>query len=160
MRPQHPPIVSTLGHYQKVGPREGAYFPSTFLYSGGHCWVAVEDLRATIGLTEFVFDLIWREFFFVQVPAAGQQIERGEIVGALDALKIALPIVAPLSGSVTEANEDVRKRPTLAMTSPYSMGWLWRMELSEPIELRRLLRLPEYQQLLAGDEAFELFKKA
>jgi glycine cleavage system H protein len=151
--------VKNQGHYHRAPAREGAYFPSTFLYSAGHCWVAVEELRATIGLTEFVFDLVWREFFFVQLPRPGQEIENGETVGAIEALKVALPIVAPVSGIVKEVNEDIAKRPTLAMTSPYSMGWLWRMELTQPIELRRLLRLAEYEDMLKSEQAYVLLKK-
>lgn len=147
------------GHYQRAPARDGAYFPSTFLYSAGHCWIAVEELNATVGLTEFVFDLVWREFFFVQTPRVGQEIENGETVGAIEALKVAVPIVAPVSGIVKEVNPDVAKRPSIAMTSPYSLGWLWRMELSQPIELRRLLRLAEYEDMLRTDQAYLLLKK-
>jgi len=139
-------------------PPKDYYFPSSFLYSAGHLWASVEDLRATIGLTEFVFDLVNREYFFVQLPTVGITVLRGEVLGALDALKVAIPILSPLSGTVVEVNPEIARDPRLPMSSPYSRGWLLRLDLSEPIELRRLMRLPDYKTFIASSESLDFAK--
>src|SRR5690606_22033066 len=124
--------------YQRKPLSPVAYFPKTFLYSRAHCWLAVEGLTATVGLTEFVFDIVYREYFYALLPDEKQPLLANKPCGALDALKVALPIISPVSGVVLEVNEDLRRMPSLTMTSPYSRGWLWRMSLGNPIELKRL----------------------
>jgi glycine cleavage system H protein len=146
--------------YQRKGFNPEAYLPKTFLYSVGHCWLAVEGLAATVGVTEFLFDLAWRDFYYVALPKPGQEIVCGQTCGALDALKIAIPILAPLSGVVEEVNHEVERTAHSALMSPYSRGWLWRMEMTNPIELKKLMRIEDYRPFVQKKEAYALMDKA
>jgi len=129
-----------------------APYPKTFLYSAAHCWVTVEDLLVTVGVTTFLFDLVDREFFYLHLPLLNHEVKAGQEHGAIDALKIAMPILSPLSGVVTQINEEVRRTPTVAMNHAFGRGWLWRMEMTKPIELRKLWRLEEYLKYLALED--------
>lgn len=149
-----------MAQFNRVAPSSGSYFPKTFMYSRGHCWVSIEGLVATVGLTDFVFDLVYREYYHILLPEVGQLLQRGTICGALDALKIALPITAPLTGRVTETNRDLERSPSAAAASPYSRGWLFRMQLDNPVaEMRSLLRLDDYLKFLESPEIYDFVDK-
>ena len=134
--------------------------PSTYLYSKGHVWAAVDDLHATIGMTDFIFDLVLREYFFLQLPSLGEEVKRGQLIGAVDALKVAIPILAPLSGMVSEVNGDVLDDFSVPMRSPYTLGWLVKMDLSEPIELKQLMRQSDYLAFLATRKSLDFTRQS
>lgn len=139
-------------------PREVSerFFPTTFLYAAGHLWLQVDDLTATVGFTEFMFELVQRQYLYIQLPEVQTTITRGESIGAVDSFKVAMPILAPCSGRVIEVNSDIQRDPQLVMTSPYTRGWLLRLEMSDPLEIRRLMRLADYREYMQKPDALNL----
>ncbi|KAI0307804.1 single hybrid motif-containing protein [Multifurca ochricompacta] len=81
---------------------------------------------------------------FVELPEVGATIEQGEPVGAVESVKAASDVFAPVSGEVVAINEDLGSRPSLLNKSPEDEGWLFRIKLSQPEELDEMLSEGDY----------------
>jgi len=72
--------------------------------------------------------------------------------GALESVKAASELFCPVSGVVTEKNENVEETPALINQSPYEKGWLFRIQLTKPEELKDLFDEAGYQNYLKSNE--------
>ncbi|KIJ68371.1 hypothetical protein HYDPIDRAFT_81890 [Hydnomerulius pinastri MD-312] len=81
---------------------------------------------------------------FVDLPALGTKIEQGDTIGAVESVKAASDIYAPVSGEILEVNERLNDEPGLVNRSPEDEGWLCKIKLSEPSEMNKLLTLEAY----------------
>ncbi|KAG0708935.1 glycine cleavage H-protein-domain-containing protein [Suillus ampliporus] len=82
---------------------------------------------------------------FVELPAVGSKISKGSQIGAVESVKAASDIYAPVSGTVTEVNEVLNSEPGLLNRSPEEEGWLCKIQLSAPEEMDKLLTLEGYK---------------
>lgn len=85
---------------------------------------------------------------FVELPAVGREVTKGESVGAVESVKAASDIYAPASGTVEEVNEALSEQPQLLNKSPEEDGWLCKIKLSDPSELEKLLTKEAYNQFI------------
>lgn len=92
-------------------------------YSKEYFWVRIEDGRARMGITDYAQKQL-REVVFAELPSAGDTITQNEPFGTVESVKAVSDLVAPLSGTVEEVNEEVRGRPDLLNEDPYGKGWL------------------------------------
>lgn len=72
-------------------------------------------------------------------------------VGALESVKAASEIISPVSGKVVEANEAVVSKPGLVNSSCYDEGWLFRVELASPDEIKSLMDEKSYGEYVKSD---------
>jgi glycine cleavage system H protein len=117
-------------------------------------WVKVEGERFTVGLTDPAQTRAGK-ILHVRVKAPGTVRERGKPIATVESGKWAGPVMAPVAGTVVEANSEVEKDPALLNTDPYGRGWIVRMTASEPAELGTLLSgeaaLARFKEILAKD---------
>jgi glycine cleavage system H protein len=59
---------------------------------------------------------------YVELPDSGAQLEQGDTAGAIESVKAASDIYAPVTGTVLEKNGKVEESPTLINKSPYEKG--------------------------------------
>ncbi|KAF9056233.1 glycine cleavage H-protein-domain-containing protein [Panaeolus papilionaceus] len=85
---------------------------------------------------------------FVELPAVGTAVAQGDQIGAVESVKAASDIYAPISGTVEEINETLSSEPGLLNKSAEEKGWLCKIKLSDPSELDKLMTLEEYQSSL------------
>jgi len=57
-------------------------------------------------------------------------------------------VIAPVSGTVIEVNEDIEDSPDTINESPYGDGWIVRLKLSDPSEIKVLMDAAAYQKFL------------
>ncbi len=119
-------------------------------YSTDYMWVKIEDEKARIGMTDYAQKQL-REIVFVELPSEGETIKAKEPFGTVESVKAVSDLVAPLSGTIEEVNEEVTSRPELLNEDPYDQGWL--MVIS-PINLKK-----ELKELMDFDKAVEWHKK-
>ena len=112
-------------------------------------WAKVEGDRVTIGLTDPAQTRAGK-ILHVRLKAVGTERERGKPIATVESGKWAGPVMAPVSGTVVEANAEVEKDPGLLNTDPYGKGWIVRMTVSAPAELT---------SLLSGEAALARFKE-
>ncbi|MPY63321.1 glycine cleavage system protein GcvH [Streptomyces spongiae] len=122
--------------------------PQELRYSKEHEWLsAVEDGVATIGITEHAANALG-DVVFVQLPDVGSAVTAGETCGELESTKSVSDLYAPVTGEVTETNEDVVNDPSLVNSAPFEGGWLFKVRVAE--EPADLLSADEYTTFSAG----------
>jgi glycine cleavage system H protein len=94
----------------------------------------VEGDVATIGITQYAADALG-DVVFVALPAVGDTVQKGAIVGEVESTKSVGEIFAPVAGSVVEANSAVVDAPDTVNSDPYGAGWLIKVNFSELPEL-------------------------
>lgn len=122
--------------------------PQQLRYSKEHEWLSVaEDGVATVGITEHAANALG-DVVFVQLPEVGDTVTAGETCGELESTKSVSDLYAPVTGEVTEINEDVVQDPSLVNSAPFEGGWLFKVRFSE--EPADLLSADEYTAFSAG----------
>ncbi|MBH5337114.1 glycine cleavage system protein GcvH [Streptomyces pactum] len=118
--------------------------PQQFRYSKEHEWLSpAEDGVATVGITEHAAGALG-DVVYVQLPEVGSTVSAGETCGELESTKSVSDLYSPVSGEVTEVNEDVVSDPALVNSAPFEGGWLFKVKLSE--EPADLLSADEYAE--------------
>ena len=122
--------------------------PKELRYSKEHEWLsAAEDGVSTVGITEHAANALG-DVVFVQLPEVGDTVTAGETCGELESTKSVSDLYSPVSGEVTEVNEDVVNDPALVNSAPFEGGWLFKVRVSD--EPGDLLSADEYTAFSAG----------
>jgi len=115
-------------------------------YTAEHEWVAVDANIATIGITDYAQRTLG-DLVFVQLPAVGSPLARGGVAGVVESVKAASDIYAPITGRVVEINPATVETPGLVNSDPMKAGWLFKVEVGDPAELKELLDESAYGKL-------------
>ncbi|MDX3238417.1 glycine cleavage system protein GcvH [Streptomyces sp. ME03-5709C] len=117
--------------------------PQQLRYSKEHEWVSAADADgvSSVGITEHAANALG-DVVYVQLPAVGDTVAAGETCGELESTKSVSDLYAPVSGEVTEVNEDVVSDPSLVNSAAFEGGWLFKVKVSE--EPGDLLSADEY----------------
>ena len=118
--------------------------PSNLKYSKDHEWVKVEGNIATIGITDFAQSQLG-DIVFVDIQTEGEELEAGEVFGAIEAVKTVADGLMPVSGKVIEVNADLEGAPESVNSDPYGAGWMIKVEMSNPAEYDELLDAAAYE---------------
>lgn len=124
--------------------------PKNLLYTEEHEWILVEDGKGTIGITDHAQEALG-DVVYVDLPAVGDKIVKGETFGTVESVKAASDIYAPVSGTVVEVNEALKENPELINKSPYEDAWMIVVELDDENELDELLSPEDYKNILEGE---------
>ncbi len=110
--------------------RQHYHFPSELYYeSQTRLWVRVEGEIATIGLSVLALET-FGDIAYISTIKAGKPVERGQVIGSIEAAKMVDDLVAPISGEINAFNEEVQRNPGLINDDPYGGGWLVRVKPS------------------------------
>lgn len=122
--------------------------PQQLRYSKEHEWLtAAEDGVSTVGITEHAANALG-DVVFVDLPAVGSTVTAGETCGELESTKSVSDLYSPVSGEITEINEDVVADPSLVNSAPFEGGWLFKVRVTD--EPADLLTADEYDAHTAG----------
>ena len=124
-------------------------FPDDRRYSREHEWVRVEGSVAVIGITSFAADELG-DIVYVELPELGAKLAQFSSFGVVESVKAVSDLFAPVSGEVTEVNEDLRGSPELLNSDPFGAGWIAKVTLSDAAEMEQLLDAAAYAELTAG----------
>ena len=120
-------------------------FPEGLKYSKEHEWVLVEGTTATIGITEYAQEELG-DIVYVELPEVGEKIVKDDPFGAVESVKAVSDVYAPVSGAVLEINDILPDNPETINDDPYGDGWMIRVELSDPDDLKELMDADEYAE--------------
>ena len=120
--------------------------PSNLKYSKDHEWVKVEGNVAVIGITDFAQSQLG-DIVFVDIQTEGEDLEAGEVFGAIEAVKTVADALMPVSGKVIEVNTELEGAPESVNSDPYGAGWMIKVEMSNPAEVEDLLDADAYDAI-------------
>ncbi|WVQ73499.1 glycine cleavage system H protein [Cryptococcus sp. DSM 104548] len=153
LRPLARPLARSCLSKPVVASRFGALrFASTTKYSTDHEWVTLDSETniGTIGITNYAQKALG-DVVFVELPSEGSEVAQGETVGAVESVKAASDIYAPVSGIVESINEVLGEQPSLLNKAPEKDGWLCKVKLSNPAEFDDLLDDAAYKAHCDGN---------
>ena len=122
--------------------------PEDLKYTSSHEWVRVSGDIATIGITSFAQDALGDVVYF-DAPEVGEDITKGDTFGEIESVKAVSDLYAPVSGAVTEVNEQLEDAAELVNQDPYGAGWMIRVQLSDAGELDDLMDAAAYASSVA-----------
>ncbi|GMM60082.1 glycine cleavage system protein GcvH [Novosphingobium pituita] len=110
----------------------------TRYFTADHEWIAVEGDTATVGITDYAQGQLG-DITFVELPAEGAVLTKGDSASVVDSVKAASDVYAPVSGTVSALNTALEDAPELVNSAPEGEGWLWKMTLSDAAQLDGLM---------------------
>ena len=122
--------------------------PDSLRYTAEHEWLRLEaDGTATIGITDHAQAALG-DVTFVDLPKEGAALAKGATFGAVESVKAASDLYAPVAGTVIAVNADLNASPDLVNRDPYGAAWMIRVRVSEPADALALLDAAAYRKLL------------
>ena len=123
--------------------------PADLRYTKDHEWVRVAGDEATVGITEYAASQLG-DIVFVELPEVGRDLTQFAVFGVVESVKAVSDLFAPLTGSVTAANDGLAGSPEQVNADPYGDGWMIRLKLANAGEVDGLLDADAYDALIAA----------
>jgi glycine cleavage system H protein len=122
-------------------------FPDDLKYTKDHEWISVQGNIGTIGVTDYAQGELG-DVVFIDIDPNKKDIKVGDSIGTIEAVKTVSDIYSPCSGKIVEVNKEIQNRPEVVNTDPYALGWIVKIEMSNPSELDSLLDSKAYKSLI------------
>ncbi len=117
--------------------------PADLLYAKTHEWIRSEGATVTVGITDHAQEEL-TDIVYVEPPKVGAEVKAGATSAVVESVKAASDIYSPVSGTVTEVNEELSTSPALLNTDPFGQGWIYKLKPSNPAEIESLLTPEAY----------------
>ncbi len=127
--------------------------PEHLKYSKDHEWIETDAdaLNGTCGITDHAQEML-TDIVFVELPEKGTEVEKGGRVAVVESVKAVSDVYAPVSGVITEVNQELENSPELINSDPYGDGWIFKISIKNPGELEDLMDADAYEaHAAAGD---------
>lgn len=121
--------------------------PVDLKYTKDHEWVRVEGNEAVIGITDFAQSELG-DIVFVEIETEGEELEKEEVFGTVEAVKTVSDLFMPLSGEVIAFNDELEGAPEKVNEDPYGKGWMIRVKISDVAQFDELLSADDYENLI------------
>lgn len=120
---------------------EGYSMPEDLYYNKDFMWAKVkEGNKVVVGLIDYAQKLAG-DISFVDLPFEGDEVSFNAEVGSVETGKWVGKLYAPVSGKITAVNEKLNDDPTLINKSPYKDGWIFEVEMADPSDLDKLMKI-------------------
>ena len=113
-------------------------------FTKDHEWLDIDGDTATVGITDYAQGQLG-DITFVELPAEGATLGKGDSVAVVDSVKAASDVYSPVGGTVSATNAALADQPELVNSAAEGDGWLWRMTLSDASELEALMDEAAYR---------------
>ena len=122
-------------------------YPQDLRYTVEHEWIRVDGKTGVVGITTYAQDQLG-EVVYVDLPKVGSVVVKDKTFGAVESIKTASDLFAPVSGTVVAVNDRLTDQPELVNQDPYGDGWMIAIEVSDPAHIDPLLTAAQYEAQL------------
>ncbi len=124
-------------------------FPADLKYSKDHEWIKdLGDGTALVGISDFAQSELG-DIVYVEVETVGEELDKDEVFGTVEAVKTVSDLFMPVSGEILEFNEELEDAPEKINTDPYGEGWIVKVKIKDPSQLDELMNADEYQAYIS-----------
>jgi len=102
---------------------EGYEVPEGLYYSNDFAWIKIEGDKVRMGITDYAQKQL-REIVYAELPSVGGDVKQTEPYGTVESVKAVSDLIAPISGTIEEVNDEVSSKPELLNEDPFNKGWL------------------------------------
>jgi glycine cleavage system H protein len=122
-------------------------FPNDLKYTKDHEWIRVEGEFAYIGVTDFAQHELG-DIVYVEIDTVGDTLSQEETFGTIEAVKTVSDIFMPVGGEILEVNPKLESNPEVVNQDPYGDGWMIKVKLINPGEVKDLMTADEYKKTI------------
>ncbi|MEO6405309.1 MAG: glycine cleavage system protein GcvH [Ferruginibacter sp.] len=122
-------------------------YPANLRYTKDHEWVSLEGNVATIGITDFAQHELG-DIVYIDISSSGKALTAEEVFGTVEAVKTVSDLFLPAAGTITEVNPALEANPELVNTDPYGEGWMIKMTVDNPDDIKKLMDADAYTALV------------
>lgn len=122
-------------------------FPENIKYTKEHEWISIEGKIGTIGITDYAQGELG-DVVFVDLNENIGDVNAGQSLGTIEAVKTVSDLYSPVSGKVIEINSELKNTPEVLNSDPYGLGWMVKIEMTSPSEIDGLLDAAAYRSLI------------
>jgi len=119
--------------------------PDDLRYTKDHEWIRVTGNRVRLGITDHAQHEL-TDVVFVEFPAVGKELKKGQVLGVVESVKAVSEIFAPVSGKVVAVNKTLDERPEAVNKDPYGEGWIAEVEVADLGEPAALMDSAAYRK--------------
>lgn len=121
--------------------------PDDLRYTKDHEWIRIEDDTAIVGITDYAQGELG-DVVFVEIETEGEELNKGEVFGTIEAVKTVSDLFMPVGGEVIQVNEKLDDEPELINKDPYGEGWMIKLKYSDISESEDLLSPEDYKKMI------------
>ena len=118
----------------------------TTKFTPDHEYIRVEGSTGIVGITNYAQEALG-DIVFVELPAVGKVLKKGDEAAVVESVKAASEIYAPVAGTVIAVNEELSGNPGLINADPAAGGWIYKIAIGDVSELDGLLDDAAYADL-------------
>lgn len=118
--------------------------PSELKYTKEHEWVKKDGNIVTVGITDYAQGELG-DVVFVELPQVGNDVSKDDTFGSIEAVKAVADLFSPVTGRVSEVNDNLGDQPDIVNTDPYGEGWMVKIEMTDDKQWDTLLSADDYQ---------------
>ena len=122
----------------------GDKLPEELRYTATHEWIRLEGDEVVIGITDHAQSEL-TDIVFVDLPAVGKPVAAQASALVLESVKTVADVYAPVAGTVTAVNSELKAKPGLVNEDPYGKGWICRIRPAAPVDLAQFLTAEQYR---------------
>ncbi len=118
--------------------------PLELKYTKADEWIKVEGNQITIGITDYAQNHLSDLVYCGLKAEKGSTVNKEDLIVEIDSVKASAEVNSPVTGKVIESNQEVVNSPEIINDDPYSKGWFYVIEITNPAELDELLTADAY----------------
>lgn len=123
--------------------------PENLKYTKDHEWIKLDGDVAVVGITDYAQGELG-DIVFVEVETVGEEIDKEEVFGTIEAVKTVSDLFMPVAGEVLELNEELEGSPDLINSDPFGKGWIIKVKVSDASQMDDLLDAEQYKSLISA----------
>ena len=124
-------------------------YPANYRYTREHEWIELNGGTGKVGITDYAQHSLG-DIVFVEAPKIGSTVEKGKVFGSVESVKAVSDLYSPMSGTVTEINEELATAPEKINTDAHA-AWIMKVELKDATEAQSLLNMEDYEKYIAEE---------
>jgi glycine cleavage system H protein len=124
-------------------------YPTNYRYTKEHEWLQVDGKIGTVGITDYAQNSLG-DIVFVDLPKVGDTIEAGKSFGSVESVKAVSDLFAPVSGTVTAVNDELKDAPE-KINSDANTTWMLKVALSDAKQVDGLLTAADYEKFTSEE---------
>lgn len=118
--------------------------PTELRYTKSDEWVRVENGIVTVGITDYAQSELG-DIVFLELPEVGRYLQADEVFGAVESVKAAADLYAPVEGEVVEVNTALQSSLEQINQDPYGAGWMIKIRMKDSKEAESLMTAEAYR---------------
>jgi len=124
-------------------------YPANYRYTKEHEWLQIDGKIGTVGITDYAQNSLG-DIVYVDLPKVGDKIEAGKSFGSVESVKAVSDLFAPVSGTVTAVNDELKDAPE-KINSDANTTWMLKVELSDAKQADGLLTAADYEKFTSEE---------